>query len=228
MHFQALMFCLRSSRLHACKRLNRCNDSNRHFLRACIANSETTNVASWLQVLPRQQHSQSALPVPSLCSRILEQADVLAEQRLTSRQLAVGGPASAATLRGNSMGNNSSASNLGSHVVHEQHIQMPSSYAVPIQTSVPAYQLVGIFRAMLGHPALPHGSRSASLEAKWGLLHLLLLHAAGEQLKYEQKLQKLLDQVLLQHAANKLAQVRSYDEQCSLGQQVVSIAGSSG
>lgn len=205
MRLRTLMCCLRAPQLHACRRLHNLGVSSYHPTRACLAKGVTSSVASWLHTFHKQQqHSQSARPICNLCFGVLEQADIQAKQGITPSQLAA---AQAGHKGCSNMGNNHSVSPLISRVVREQQIQIPGSYTVPHQTSVSAYQLVGIFRSMLGHPSLPHGAKSFSLEAKWDLLHLLLLQAAGEQQQYELKLQHLLDRVLLHHAADKVAQV---------------------
>eukprot|EP00775_Hariotina_reticulata_P005187 gene5187-5425_t len=68
---------------------------------------------------------------------------------------------------------------------------MPAGFAVPPDTTVPAYQ----------------AARASSLEARWGLLALTLLHAAGDNQAFQQQLQQLLDDVLLPQAAQKLQKV---------------------
>jgi hypothetical protein len=92
-------------------------------------------------------------------------------------------------------------------VLHQQHVQLPGSFVVPSQTTVPAYQLVGLFRNFLGWPNLPHGAKATSLEAKWRLLQLTLLHAAQQEQQFQQQLQQLTDGVLLPQAQQKLAKV---------------------
>lgn len=91
----------------------------------------------------------------------------------------------------------------------QQHLQLPASFSVPTSTSVPAYQLVGVFRSMLGYPNLPQAAKTSSLEAKWGLLQLALLHAAGDQQEFGQRLQQLLHDVVLPHALQRLQKVTS-------------------
>jgi hypothetical protein len=55
---------------------------------------------------------------------------------------------------------------------------------------------------------LPQAAKATSLEAKWRLLQLTLLHAAEQQQQFEVQLQQLLDGVLLLQAQQKLAKVR--------------------
>jgi hypothetical protein len=96
-------------------------------------------------------------------------------------------------------------------VLHQQHVQLPGSFTVPNQTTVPAYQLVGLFRNFLGWPNLPQAAKTSSLEAKWRLLQLTLLHAAQQEQRFQLQLQQLTDGVLLPQAQQKLAKVRSYE-----------------
>jgi hypothetical protein len=100
-----------------------------------------------------------------------------------------------------------------------QAISFPADYHVPHATSVPAYQLVGVFHALLGEPELPRGARVSSLAAKWGLLHAALLRrrcsssapAAGvtdtAAAAYHAAVPRLLERTLLARVAVKLAAV---------------------
>jgi len=54
---------------------------------------------------------------------------------------------------------------------------------------------------------LPQAARASSLEARWGLLALTLLHAAGDEQGFHKQLQRLLDDTLLPQAARKLQKV---------------------
>lgn len=100
--------------------------------------------------------------------------------------------------------------------LHQQQVQLPGSFAVPSQTTVPAYQLVGLFRTFLGWPNLPQAARATSLEAKWRLLQLTLLHAGDQEQQFQLQLQQLLDGVLLPHAQQKLAKVSRHKGSLSM------------
>lgn len=200
MRLRALM----SVAVHPCKAARALIKPPHRLVRACGAHNVSPSVSSWLQGI-QQQYSQQRQDV---CLGILQQAEFLEQLGSSSRQLQTGGVQLAAVCRGiSSMASPGGTLGLQSSLVVQQCIDMPSGYCVPEQTTVPAYQLIGIFRAILGYPTLPRHARSSTIEAKWGLLSLLLLHAAGQQQEYQLKLQQLLDQVVLQHAANKVAQV---------------------
>jgi hypothetical protein len=74
---------------------------------------------------------------------------------------------------------------------------------------------------------LPQAAKATSLEAKWRLLQLTLLHAAQQQQQqFQLQLQQLLDGVLLQHAQQKLAKVSNgnggvEDMRDFCGQQII-------
>uniref|UniRef100_A0A383W7Z9 Uncharacterized protein n=1 Tax=Tetradesmus obliquus TaxID=3088 RepID=A0A383W7Z9_TETOB len=156
---------------------------------------------------------QAARTYSSSCSSSLLSASSLISSS-SSSSLAVdsvtatANPVGAATTRNTtSSAAIQAAASAVNAVLHQQRLQLPNSFAVPNQTTVPAYQLVGLFRIFLGWPNLPQGAKATSLEAKWRLLQLTLLHAAQQEQQFQLQLQQLVDGVLLLQAQQKLAKV---------------------
>lgn len=205
-----MKFCLQSAETHACKASVHVSSTRLHVRPTCAANSAIRGVSAWLKGL-QQSPVHSNIPTgPALASDILRHVSHSANLLSGSGVATSCQPAAAEASTCNRV--NSISMQLTSAALVEQHIQWPEGFAIPKQTTVPAYQLVGVFRAMLGCPELPQGARASSLEAKWGLLHLLLLHAAGQHQQYEQRLQGLLDRVLLKRSADKLMQASLMEE----------------
>lgn len=166
------------------------------------------------QIIIDSDQIQAARTYSSSCSSSLLSASSLISSS-SSSSLAVDSvtatadPVGAATTRNTtSSAAIQAAASAVNAVLHQQRLQLPNSFAVPSQTTVPAYQLVGLFRIFLGWPNLPQGAKATSLEAKWRLLQLTLLHAAQQEQQFQLQLQQLVDGVLLLQAQQKLAKVR--------------------
>ena len=96
----------------------------------------------------------------------------------------------------------------GSTMLREQHFQVPEGFAVAPQATVPVHQLVAAFSTWLGAPKLPKDARMNSMEVKWRLLQLLLLHAAEDTEGFASSVQQLLG-IVLSGPVRKMGKVRT-------------------
>lgn len=91
--------------------------------------------------------------------------------------------------------------------LQQQQLSIPSSFAVPTETSVPVHQLVAVWSHMLGSPELPKDAQARKMEAKWRLLKLLLALAQEDAHSFEAQLHQLLQQVMLPGLDRRLLKV---------------------